>query len=213
MFKELYLFDPQFTRKADVQSLHCASQGSLEPTWNGTKGQTVYRRATKSVCVVTTSLYTDSLRCPHRKKTNYMRSGYRCGRRNGPHLGSSGRICHIPISSQSRTGARNTIMEPKTMYCNKEYVIEVRLRHDNEISSTTVLRAVQAIDMVQAEDPQCPMVLSEEFIGVDDDNVYRAPIMEGKDILEFVQNTKNIIDADSDDEKEMNNAAPVPTSF
>uniref|UniRef100_A0A8C4RFJ1 HTH CENPB-type domain-containing protein n=1 Tax=Erpetoichthys calabaricus TaxID=27687 RepID=A0A8C4RFJ1_ERPCA len=31
-------------------------------------------------------------------------------------------------------------------------------------------------------------------------------------ILEFVQSSKNIIDADSDDENEMNNAAPVPTS-
>ncbi|GFY30601.1 hypothetical protein TNCV_3117631 [Trichonephila clavipes] len=37
--------------------------------------------------------------------------------------------------------------------------------------------------------------------------------MADKDILEFVQNSKNIIDADSDDENEMINAAPVPTSF
>ncbi|GFT97915.1 hypothetical protein TNCV_2168111 [Trichonephila clavipes] len=36
--------------------------------------------------------------------------------------------------------------------------------------------------------------------------------MADKDILEFVQSSTNIIDADSDDEKEMNNAAPVPAS-
>ncbi|GFT28878.1 hypothetical protein TNCV_3585761 [Trichonephila clavipes] len=39
-----------------------------------------------------------------------------------------------------------------------------------------------------------------------------APIMAGKDILEFVQGSKNIIDADSDDEDEMNNAASDTTS-
>ncbi|GFT02376.1 hypothetical protein TNCV_4625151 [Trichonephila clavipes] len=33
-----------------------------------------------------------------------------------------------------------------------------------------------------------------------------APIMGYKDILEFVQSSKNIIDADSDDENERNNA-------
>ncbi|GFX83842.1 hypothetical protein TNCV_351061 [Trichonephila clavipes] len=42
---------------------------------------------------------------------------------------------------------------------------------------------------------------------VDDDNVRTT-----KEILEFVQNSKNVIDADSDDENEMNTAAPVPTS-
>ncbi|GFV11141.1 uncharacterized protein TNCV_2718851 [Trichonephila clavipes] len=33
-----------------------------------------------------------------------------------------------------------------------------------------------------------------------------------KDGLGFVQSSKNILDADSNDENEMNNAAPVPTS-
>ncbi|GFY11333.1 hypothetical protein TNCV_4473161 [Trichonephila clavipes] len=36
--------------------------------------------------------------------------------------------------------------------------------------------------------------------------------MPNKDIFEFVQSSKNIIDADSDDENEMNYAAHVPTS-
>ncbi|GFX00763.1 hypothetical protein TNCV_4577301 [Trichonephila clavipes] len=46
---------------------------------------------------------------------------------------------------------------------------------------------------------------SEEFVAVDDDNVCTAPIMEDKDILEFVQSSKNIIDADSGDKNKMNN--------
>ncbi|GFV52909.1 hypothetical protein TNCV_2875771 [Trichonephila clavipes] len=36
--------------------------------------------------------------------------------------------------------------------------------------------------------------------------------MTVKDILEFVQSSKNIIDANSDNENEMNNSAPVPMS-
>ncbi|GFV48351.1 hypothetical protein TNCV_2479161 [Trichonephila clavipes] len=47
---------------------------------------------------------------------------------------------------------------------------------------------------------------------VDDDNVCIAPVMADKDILEFVQTHKNIIDADSDNENEMNNVAAVPTT-
>ncbi|GFX59888.1 hypothetical protein TNCV_4984011 [Trichonephila clavipes] len=43
----------------------------------------------------------------------------------------------------------------------------------------------------------CPTALSEEFV-TEDDNAYTAPIMAAKDILEFVQNSKNITDADSD---------------
>ncbi|GFU73265.1 hypothetical protein TNCV_167481 [Trichonephila clavipes] len=58
----------------------------------------------------------------------------------------------------------------------------------------------------------CPIVLSEEFIAIDDDNACTSPIMAEKDILEFVQSSKNIIDADSDEENEMNNATPVHTS-
>ncbi|GFU70353.1 SCAN domain-containing protein 3 [Trichonephila clavipes] len=56
-----------------------------------------------------------------------------------------------------------------------------------------------------------PTVSSEEFVTVDDANVCTALIM-AKDVLEFVQSSKNIIDADSDEENEMNNAAPDPTS-
>ncbi|GFV40419.1 hypothetical protein TNCV_2535871 [Trichonephila clavipes] len=59
----------------------------------------------------------------------------------------------------------------------------------------------------------CPIVLSEECIAIDDDIVCTFPIMSDKDILEFVQSSKNIIDPNSDAENEMNNAAPVPTSF
>ncbi|GFT62323.1 hypothetical protein TNCV_4717211 [Trichonephila clavipes] len=51
----------------------------------------------------------------------------------------------------------------------------------------------------------------EEFIAADEDNVCTDPTMEDKDILEFVQSSKDM-DADLDDENEMNNEAPVPTS-
>ncbi|GFV95813.1 hypothetical protein TNCV_1728631 [Trichonephila clavipes] len=57
----------------------------------------------------------------------------------------------------------------------------------------------------------CPIILSEEFPTVEDDNVCAAPIAD-KETLEFVQNSKRIMGADSDDGNEMNNAAPVPTS-
>ncbi|GFW79277.1 hypothetical protein TNCV_2476841 [Trichonephila clavipes] len=52
----------------------------------------------------------------------------------------------------------------------------------------------------------------EEFAVVDEDNVCSAPIMAGKDIFEFVHSSKNIMDSDSDDEKETYNPAPVPAS-
>ncbi|GFW33832.1 hypothetical protein TNCV_3589171 [Trichonephila clavipes] len=54
----------------------------------------------------------------------------------------------------------------------------------------------------------CSTVPYGECVAVDDANVCTAPIMTVKDILEFLQSSKNIIDADSDDENEMNNAAP-----
>ncbi|GFV85551.1 transposable element Tc3 transposase [Trichonephila clavipes] len=60
---------------------------------------------------------------------------------------------------------------------------------------------------------ECPIVSSEEFVAVEDGNVCTAPITADKDILEFVLNSKNIIDADYDDENEMNNAGSVPTSY
>ncbi|GFY36121.1 hypothetical protein TNCV_4844931 [Trichonephila clavipes] len=59
----------------------------------------------------------------------------------------------------------------------------------------------------------CSTVSSEESIAVDDDNVCTATIMADKDILEFVQSSKNIIDGDSEDKNEMNNTAPVSTTF
>ncbi|GFV97075.1 hypothetical protein TNCV_3526611 [Trichonephila clavipes] len=57
-----------------------------------------------------------------------------------------------------------------------------------------------------------PTILSEEFVEVDDD-VCTAPMMADKDISEFAQSSKIITDEDSDDENEMNNAAPVSTSY
>ncbi|GFV69784.1 hypothetical protein TNCV_1345601 [Trichonephila clavipes] len=55
----------------------------------------------------------------------------------------------------------------------------------------------------------CPIVLSEEFIAVgDDDNVCTIPIIAHKDILNLVRSSKDI-DADSDNENEMNNSNPL----
>ncbi|GFV32275.1 SCAN domain-containing protein 3 [Trichonephila clavipes] len=58
----------------------------------------------------------------------------------------------------------------------------------------------------------CPTTSSEEIVAVNDDNMCTAPIMADKDILEFVKSSKNIIEVYSDDENEMNNAVPIPTS-
>ncbi|GFV43116.1 SCAN domain-containing protein 3 [Trichonephila clavipes] len=58
----------------------------------------------------------------------------------------------------------------------------------------------------------CLTISLEEFVAVEEDNVCTAPIVAGKHILELVQCSKNIIDADSEDENEMNNAALVPAS-
>ncbi|GFW55379.1 hypothetical protein TNCV_117631 [Trichonephila clavipes] len=55
-------------------------------------------------------------------------------------------------------------------------------------------------------------VSSEEFVAVHNDNVCTAFIMPDKDILEFSQGSKNIIDGDSVDEKK-NKAATVPTTI
>ncbi|GFS70565.1 hypothetical protein TNCV_1490291 [Trichonephila clavipes] len=44
----------------------------------------------------------------------------------------------------------------------------------------------------------------EEFVAVNDDSVGTAKILTDKSILEFFQSSKNIIDADSDDENETN---------
>ncbi|GFX95685.1 retrovirus-related Pol polyprotein from transposon 297 [Trichonephila clavipes] len=54
----------------------------------------------------------------------------------------------------------------------------------------------------------CPIVLPDEFIAVDDKNVCAPRIMADKDIFELVQKLKIIIDAVSDDENEINNASP-----
>ncbi|GFX78654.1 hypothetical protein TNCV_30941 [Trichonephila clavipes] len=54
----------------------------------------------------------------------------------------------------------------------------------------------------------CTTISPEEFLAIDD-NVCKEPILLDKDILKFVQSSKNIIDAACGDENEMNNASPV----
>ncbi|GFW84731.1 hypothetical protein TNCV_1814611 [Trichonephila clavipes] len=53
----------------------------------------------------------------------------------------------------------------------------------------------------------------EEYVAVDDGKVCTAPIMADKGILEFVQSSSNITDADFEDKNEVNNAARVFTSL
>ncbi|GFW32283.1 hypothetical protein TNCV_674421 [Trichonephila clavipes] len=58
----------------------------------------------------------------------------------------------------------------------------------------------------------CSTVSSGEFIKIDYACMSSAPIMADKENLEFVEISQNIMDADSNDENEMSNVAPVPTS-
>ncbi|GFS57801.1 hypothetical protein TNCV_2909051 [Trichonephila clavipes] len=58
----------------------------------------------------------------------------------------------------------------------------------------------------------CLIAVLEEFLSIDDDNVYTAPFMADKDILEFFQSSKNMIEADSEDKNELKIADSVPTS-
>ncbi|GFV71717.1 hypothetical protein TNCV_3535051 [Trichonephila clavipes] len=58
----------------------------------------------------------------------------------------------------------------------------------------------------------CLTVSLKEFVVVHEDNACTAPIMAAKNILEFVQCSKDIIEADSEDEKEMHIAVPEFTS-
>ncbi|GFX01038.1 hypothetical protein TNCV_4580041 [Trichonephila clavipes] len=60
-------------------------------------------------------------------------------------------------------------------------------------------------------------VSSEEFVAVDDDNVSTNSIMADKEFVfgglgRLLKAQKKTVDADTDDENERNNAAPVPTS-
>ncbi|GFW98786.1 hypothetical protein TNCV_2837471 [Trichonephila clavipes] len=52
----------------------------------------------------------------------------------------------------------------------------------------------------------------EESTAIDDGNVCREEIMTDKNILGYVQSSRNIFDANSDDENGTNNAALVPKS-
>ncbi|GFU65789.1 hypothetical protein TNCV_5059231 [Trichonephila clavipes] len=54
-----------------------------------------------------------------------------------------------------------------------------------------------------------PIALSEEFLEIYDDNARTAPLRADKDISEFVQSSKNVIDADSDSKRKMNKVASV----
>ncbi|GFV57558.1 uncharacterized protein TNCV_4399141 [Trichonephila clavipes] len=59
----------------------------------------------------------------------------------------------------------------------------------------------------------CPTVSSEEFVAEYDGKESTTLIFYGKDILELVQSSKNIIDVDSIDENEKTKTTSVHTSF
>ncbi|GFV48952.1 hypothetical protein TNCV_1093521 [Trichonephila clavipes] len=58
-----------------------------------------------------------------------------------------------------------------------------------------------------------PTGSSEEFLAIDDDNVRTTQIMAEEDILEFVQSSKNVFNADSDGDNEINDAVPVMIAY
>ncbi|GFW27105.1 hypothetical protein TNCV_93311 [Trichonephila clavipes] len=58
----------------------------------------------------------------------------------------------------------------------------------------------------------CSTVLPGEFVAVGVMIMCVQPELWQTDILEFVKSSKSIIETDSDDENEMNNATPSPTS-
>ncbi|GFW31435.1 hypothetical protein TNCV_1287831 [Trichonephila clavipes] len=58
----------------------------------------------------------------------------------------------------------------------------------------------------------CPSAPLEEFIAIDDDNVCTAPIIAGQRHSGACSKLKTITNANSEYEKKMNPATPVPTS-
>ncbi|GFV48349.1 uncharacterized protein TNCV_2479141 [Trichonephila clavipes] len=82
---------------------------------------------------------------------------------------------------------------------------------ENWTSRLDYIRASRGSRMPEIIFKISPAVPSKKFVGVDN-TAFIAPMMTEKDILEFVQSSKNIMNADSSDENEMTNAAPVSTS-
>ncbi|GFW75093.1 uncharacterized protein TNCV_447981 [Trichonephila clavipes] len=58
----------------------------------------------------------------------------------------------------------------------------------------------------------CPAISSEKFVAVDHENLRTTSAMADKGIWSLFKAQKDIIDVDSDDENEINNAPHVPTS-
>ncbi|GFS75017.1 DDE-1 domain-containing protein [Trichonephila clavipes] len=124
-------------------------------------------------------------------------------------------FCEISASGLRHYCFVNSIPFTMKMYVFGRYIrLLISLNHETHLCfQKSTLWKISLLGMNKIRKTpagsDCPIVLSEEFIKIDDDNVYKTPIMAGKDILEFVQSSKNIIEAD---ENEMKNAAPVPTS-
>ncbi|GFV35227.1 hypothetical protein TNCV_620231 [Trichonephila clavipes] len=85
-------------------------------------------------------------------------------------------------------------------------------KFEKGISIRLTLRFIQNDQLTRYRSRKFPTASLEEFVAVEVTVVIRYSPNYDKDISEFVQSSKNIIDADSDDKIEMNIAAPVPTS-
>ncbi|GBM12420.1 hypothetical protein AVEN_55266-1 [Araneus ventricosus] len=95
----------------------CSIAGSTEV-------QAACRLATKSICVVTTSRYTNSLRWPHRKKSNGVRSVERGGHRTEPPRprrsdNTNGLSCLSKIHKQK--ARRLAISKDRTLLAQRGY--------------------------------------------------------------------------------------------
>ncbi|GFW94744.1 hypothetical protein TNCV_4247841 [Trichonephila clavipes] len=111
---------------------------------------------------------------------------------------------HLPFSERYNTPFKTKNPEKHHQELGKEVTDWRNDRKDKE--------KINHIGVSCMPDWTALIELSEEFITVHDGKVCLAPVMADKDILELVQSSKNIYDADSVDKNEMNNVASVLTS-
>ncbi|GFU64480.1 hypothetical protein TNCV_333211 [Trichonephila clavipes] len=90
------------------------------------------------------------------------------------------------------------------MYCQAFFILT---QNENRLREK-----ITVLEMKKMGKPSHAESTSEEFAAVEEDHVCTALIMADKGILKFVQISKNIIDADSDDKNYMNYTASVQTS-
>ncbi|GFS78692.1 hypothetical protein TNCV_3148681 [Trichonephila clavipes] len=133
---------------------------------------------------------------------------------SGPALCHRGAECHFVVYRSMLVEPVVSILGGSVLAVDDVVVVAQLYPNDTDLVISQAKISLLGMNKIR-ETPvglDCPILLSEEFDTVHDDNKYTAPIIADKDISEFFQISKNIIDADSDDENEMNNAIPLPTS-